>query len=173
MGWSVGWKTRKELIGFLTSPTHFSSDYTLIKNRVVGNNIWSLIRRPDGSATITLDMIKAFPLKGQPTEWGYKGLDESALPCEVNCPLSLLNATNAPPNEHAIEWREKVRAYHAERKARPVYAAGQYWRYGSALYRLTAPGVVRRGWIVMAIDTAEQFFMSYHQLKRAELVVDR
>lgn len=84
MGWNVGWKSRDALIGHVTSPSHFSVGYELVNTRIVGNNVWSLVRRPDGSTLISLDLVRAFREKGQSTEWGYKGLDECSGPCEVN-----------------------------------------------------------------------------------------
>lgn len=173
MGWTVGYKSRDELIGYVTSPSHFSVGYELVKTSIVGNNVWSLVRRPDGSTMISLDLIRVFREKGQSSEWGYKGIDECSGPSEVNCPLSLLNAADAPRGEHAASWRQQVREYHAKRKARPGYSSGQFRRYGDAVYRLTTPSLSRRGWIVTAVDTGNQYLMSHHQLRNSELVVDQ
>lgn len=172
MGWNVGWKTRDEVIEHVTSPTHFSVGYELIKTHITGNNVWSLVRRPDGSTMIALDRIKAFREKGRAIEWGYKGMDECSGPYEVNCPLSLLNAADAPRGEHAASWRQQVREYHARRKARPGYSAGQFWRYGDAVYRLIAQSLSHRGWVVMAVQTGNQYLMSHRQLRNSELVTD-
>lgn len=169
MDWSIGWKSRDELVGYLTSPSHISAGYELIKSRVVGNNIWHLVKRPDGSTMISLDLIRAYREKGQ-TDWGYKGMDECYEPSEVNCPLSLLNAADAPRGEYAANWRQNVREYHAKRKARPAYAAGQCWCYGDVVYRLITPALSRRGWIVMAVGTGIQYRMSHHHLRNANLV---
>lgn len=168
MGWNVGWNSRVEIIGYVTSPSHFSVGYTLIKSSIVGNNIWSLVRRPDGSTMISLDLIRSFREKGS-TEWGCKGIDECSGPYEVNCPLALLDAADAARGEHAVAWREQVREYHAKRKARSRYVAGQFRRYGDDVYRLTTPSVSRRGWIVVAIDTGNQYLMSHRQLRNSEL----
>ena len=169
MGWNVGWTSREAMIGYVTSASHFSVGYELVKYCIVGNNIWSLIRRPDGSTMIALDLIRAFRENGS-TEWGYKSMDENAGPCEVNCPLALLNAADEPVGEYAVSWRQQVRDFHAKRKARPGYSPGQLWRYGDAVYRLTTPSLSRRGWIVVAVDTGSQFLMSYRQLRGSELV---
>lgn len=169
MGWNVGWKSRDELIKHVTSPSRFSTGYELIKYSIVGNNVWSLVRRPDGNTMIALDLIRAFREKGS-TEWGYKGMDECSGPYAVNCPLALLNAADAPRGEHAARWRQEVREFHARRKARPGYSTGQFRRYADAVYRLTAPSLSRRGWIVVAVDTGNQYLMSYHQLRHSELV---
>lgn len=61
MGWNVGWKSRDALIGYVTSPSHFSVGYELVKTSIVGNNVWSLVRTPDGSTLISLDLVRAFP----------------------------------------------------------------------------------------------------------------
>lgn len=44
--------------------------------------------------------------------WGSKDMDESAGPCEVSCPLYMLDMVPCPGG-YATKWREKVRAYHA------------------------------------------------------------
>lgn len=131
MGWFFGWKSRDELIGFLTSPSSFPKDYELIKNRRVGNNLWCLVRWSDGSTLIRLEKLQAYREKGEPTDWGYKSIDECSGPSEVNCPLSLLKAADSPPGEDAAQWRQRVCEYHAKRKARPAYAAGQRWCYAA------------------------------------------
>ena len=63
--------------------------------------------------------------------WGYKDMDESMGPCYYDCPKRLLAVTEHYPKEveeprskYALEWREKVIAYHAEQKnKREVNAA--------------------------------------------------
>lgn len=48
--------------------------------------------------------------------WGYKDLEESMGPYNVDCPLSYLDMV-PDPGGNATAWREKVRAYHAKRAA--------------------------------------------------------
>jgi hypothetical protein len=50
--------------------------------------------------------------------WGYKDMDESQGPVEVDCPLSLLAMVPCPTGGYAAGWREKVRAYHEAEKRR-------------------------------------------------------
>lgn len=50
--------------------------------------------------------------------WAYKDIDESCGPYEIDCPLSYLEMTPQPESECAGPWREKVRAYHADRQRR-------------------------------------------------------
>lgn len=170
MGWTVGWRSRREILDYVTSPSHYTNGYELVLRRIVGNNIWCLVRRPDNRTTITLDIIRVFRMKGQPVEWGYKGEAESYAPFEINCPLSLLNAADETTDENASTWRMQVRKYHAERKARPAYSAGQTWRYGNSDYRLITPSLSRSGWIVKAVGAENQFFMNHRQLRDSTIV---
>lgn len=49
--------------------------------------------------------------------WGYKDLEESCGPCEVDCPEKYLAMVPEPAGEYGPAWRERVRAHHAERRA--------------------------------------------------------
>ncbi len=49
--------------------------------------------------------------------WGYKDMDESMHPYYYDCPLRLLKGSGMH-NEQSQVWREKVRNYHSQRKAK-------------------------------------------------------
>lgn len=165
MGWSfdhvdVG---RKAHIESLTSKRHFGEDYEPLEHRVVGNNVWQLVlHKPTGRKLITLDLIA----KERGGGWGYKGLDEDMGPCEVNCPLTLLNKASPVTEGYAVEWREKVRAYHARRKtAKPV--AGMVVKYGGREYKLIGPWAPRMGWKAVRMDTFDPYRLTARQLAEA------
>lgn len=165
MGWSfdhvdVG---RKAHIESLTSKRHFGEDYEPIEHRVVGNNVWQLVlHKPTGRKLITLDLIA----KERGGGWGYKGLSEDMGPVEVNCPLSLLNKASPVTEGYAVEWREKVRAYHARRKtAKPV--PGMVVKYGGCDYELIEPWAPRKGWKVVRVGTTNIYRMTAQQLAQA------
>lgn len=48
--------------------------------------------------------------------FGYKDMDETMGPFQVNCPLRILKLLSPTDHEYANKWREGVRAYHAERR---------------------------------------------------------
>lgn len=48
--------------------------------------------------------------------WGYKDMDETCGPNEVNCPLSYL-AMSTVNDGYAAEWKQRVREYHAKKQA--------------------------------------------------------
>lgn len=56
---------------------------------------------------IALYLLKCSRYGGVP-EWGYKDMDETCGPYEVNCPLSYLAMTPAPKGQYAVEWRRRV-----------------------------------------------------------------
>lgn len=76
---------------------------------------------------VTLMQCHTYPEHGP--SWGYKDMEESMGPCEVSCPLGYLDMVpekKCAPNCEgcakdscsglwARRWRERVRAYHAER----------------------------------------------------------
>ena len=92
-----------------------------------GGNLWTVwkVTGPRGKTShfIALDVIKYY---GRNEGWGYKDMDESVGPNEVNCPLSYLDMVDRLPiNDFARQWRKNVRAYHAKRKATYKIKVGQ------------------------------------------------
>lgn len=89
--------------------------------KLVGFNHHYSIYRIDGvPQCIELALITRYrecntPGKERDSEWIYKPIDETMGPCEVDCPLSLLNAVQCPDSEYARKWREEVRKYHKQR----------------------------------------------------------
>jgi hypothetical protein len=50
-------------------------------------------------------------------DWGYKSMSWEADPYNYDCPLQfLMLAGNPPPNTLAVQWCEKVREFHANRR---------------------------------------------------------
>lgn len=166
MGWSFDYHDigREAHIKRLTSASHFSPDYEPLEHRVVGNNVWQLVLyKPTGRKMICLDLIA----KERGGGWGYKGLSEDMGPCEVNCPLSLLNKASPVTEGYAVEWREKVRAYHAKRSSKAAPKPGMVVTYGGLEYRLDHPYAPRKGWSVTRLRDAMQFRMNARQLSAA------
>lgn len=169
MGWSFSYVDvgRDAHIASLTSQSAFSTGYTHLEHRVVGNCIWHLLRiEATGRIMISLTLIA----KERDGGWGEKGMSEDAGPCYYNCPLSLLNkASPAPEGSYAVAWREKVRAYHAKRTSKPKPVAGMVVKSGDTEYRLTSPGRPRMGWAVERVSDGARFRMPAAQLSRALL----
>jgi hypothetical protein len=170
MGWTFSYTDvgRKAHIEYLTSAKHFSEGYTPLEHRVVGNNVWQLVRiDATGRKMITLDLIA----KQRGEGWGYKGLTEDMGPVEVNCPLSLLNKASPVTEGYAVEWREKVRRYHAAQAAyRKAKKPGTVVVYGGVEYTLVAPDRWRRGrWSAISAADGQTYSMKATQLARSTL----
>ncbi len=97
--------------------------------RLVGfRSHWHVMRR-DGVPVVIMHEMVEF----RPTEWGYKPMDETFGPVNVDCPLALLDMVPPVPGDGqgaqwAREWRARVRAHHAARAAQ------------TALFRSVQPG---------------------------------
>ena len=166
MGWLFEYhdRGRKNFLADITSKSHFGEDYTPIKSRVIGNNVWQAVRHdPTGVIFIHLDLIA----KQRDGGWGYKGMSEDAGPYQCNCPLSLLELCTSPSSEYAKVWREDVRKYHARKKATPKPASGMVVRVGENKYQLLEPLAPRRGWMVKSIDTGVTYRMPATRLNEA------
>lgn len=106
MGWSFAMLDtgRKAHIESLTNQRHFSNGYVPITHRVVGNHVWQLVQRPDGTKYIALDLIA----KERGGGWGYKSMDEDFGPDHYDCPATLLDKADPPATPNALAWRAKV-----------------------------------------------------------------
>lgn len=81
------------------------------------------VRARDGS--ITYGLIVLTSRAGG--EWGYKDMDEGMGPVQATAPLAFLDALSDlvhAPQRYAADWRARVRAYHAARKALPRFRPG-------------------------------------------------
>ena len=117
MGWlfSSEWPTKAAMIKHLTEPGGaFSSKVRTIAKALRGNTLWSVIEYaedsesyPKGTRAILCFLLESDNKRGN--GWGYKDMDESMGPAEVNCPLSFLDMV-PDPGGYATEWRAKVRA---------------------------------------------------------------
>lgn len=171
----MGWlflseiRDRKSMIAHLRRPERFGSDFELLKSTALGNTHWYLCRRKDtGFVFIGIDLMEngcATPGHG----WGYKDMDESMGPCEVNCPLSYLKLAS-PPTGYAIEWREKVREYHRKRAQKQAVGVGTVVQYGGVCYRLQRPVGPRLGWNVARTTDGAEFRMKARQVAAAQVV---
>ncbi|WP_353247354.1 hypothetical protein [Limnohabitans sp.] len=166
MGWlfSPRWATRADLVQHLRRPERFGDNLQLVRACVTGSHHWYLVRvRATGQHWIGLDLMQS----GRADGWGYKDMDESVGPSAVDCPLAYLAAPHAEPLGYAGPWRERVRAYHAARQAKPAPVAGAWVQLSGHAYRLIEPAGPRRGWRV-SDEIGRTYRMQARQLARAE-----
>lgn len=180
MGWSFSMnrsQTKADFVAELNSDRTFSPGYHVLKHRVVGNHLWQLIARPDGTKTISLFLMsRGNGRHGRGCSdhgWGHKGLSEDMGPCEHDCPLSLLNEADPPESKYASDWREEVRQFHAAKKQRPKPAPDKVVKYGDRTFRLVRPYAPRRGWVADCIDDGVRYRLNAQQLAQAAYVDSR
>lgn len=167
MGWTFACNAgygKKDLVADLRNASRFGETTEMLRSSVVGNNHWYLARNRDtGNVWIGLDRMQG---GGRESGWGHKSMSEGCGPCYYDCPLSMLEQASEPTG-YAIEWRQKVRAHHAQKAARPVLVAGLVVNYFKSSYRLIAPAGPRRGWSCVDVATGMQYRISTSQLARA------
>jgi hypothetical protein len=124
MGWLFSSRTRSELILDLIQPEDRErASVRVIAHTLRGNVLWSVVEITAKAEGVHQDLapgesmcyICCDLLQHSGGQWGYKGMDESMSPYYYTCPLRYL----AMAKEISPDWREKVRAYHAQRR-RPV-----------------------------------------------------
>jgi len=165
MGWSfdIVERSKKEFIAELTDDRHFADGYKYIDHRVVGNHLWTLAMRPDGSKFISLDLIA----KERNGGYGNKSMSEDSGPYYYDCPLSLLDKTSPTESINAIEWRGKVREYHARNKNKAQPVPGMIVTSYGQEYKLVEPCATRRGWIVIGVWNNQKYRMPASHLSKA------
>lgn len=160
---------KKKLVEYLTDPYRFGENQEHLKSSVVGNNHWYLAKlKTTGEIWIGLDMMQS----GREDGWGYKDLTASCGPVVVNCPLSFLKEASEPqPDSFDAKWRERVVAYHENKrqKAKRNYEAGLVVHNGDYDYRLDRPAGNRRGWYVHRQPDGTLFRMNARQLGQSEI----
>src|SRR5690554_6189066 len=134
MGWLFGWSTKKEMVEHLVRQD--GSNVDVIDHSLRGNNLWMLCRmknatesHPEGFKFITLCKLQYAKGcggwnigDGAANDWGYKDIDESMGPCELDCPEKFL-AQSDDTSEHGVPWRESCRQWRRERSERLKFIA--------------------------------------------------
>ena len=121
MGWlySEAWPTASAMRDHLRDSLT-RSGYDIVKDALThyGRHYYAAIRK-DGKTFIFVALIERDRIG-----YGYKDMDESMGPNNVDCPLSILDAASpvedlysGDPLEWATKWRANVRAFHAAKKA--------------------------------------------------------
>ena len=77
-----------------------------------GKHVWLAIQGPDGQTFVAMYLIDKC---GQ--YYGYKAMDEEMGPYFYDCPMRLLDLTEAhkPTSAESTKWRMMVRQYHADK----------------------------------------------------------
>jgi hypothetical protein len=153
MGWSYGYqqvsdvKRQLEHHEGLFTTSLSGHSYTVLDSAIVGNTYYAAVRRitPEQPAGYVFATVILF--RNPKSGFGYKDMCESMGPCEVACPLRILDkltpVDELPHASHAGEWREAVRQYHRDRAGRTKTAKA--FAPGDRV-KLAAPIVFRSGY---------------------------
>lgn len=135
MGWlySESWGSPSAMRDHLRYELKISG-YEIVKDALVayGHRYYAAVRK-DGVTTIFVALINGSKSGG----YGYKDLSETMGPCDVDCPLSVLDAADPIDVAYADwpdrpdtgrawarDWRAKVRAHWAAKAASRTAAKG-------------------------------------------------
>jgi hypothetical protein len=161
MGWLIGWDSRAELVAHLRAD---AGETKILAERSTsyGRRLWWACETKTGERFIMLMLISG---SRAPQSWGYKDIDESMGPVEVDCPLDLLDLTGEPKGDHqgaqwARDWRKRVRAYHARRGQ--TFATGERVIVGGGEYQV----MERRGRHYIVVRDGQRFRTLPEQMVR-------
>ena len=88
--------------------------YRVLKSVWSGSEYYAAIEYYDDAGHVepafaVICLVRWNPKSASGEHFGYKDMDESAGPCEANCPASVLDLLGPPRNEYAAEWRQRCR----------------------------------------------------------------
>ncbi len=136
---------RADQVAKFRQPGYWNEGTKLLADRVVGNHYWAAIETPKGEKFVFLALMQG---GGRDMGWGYKDMTEHCGPYHHDCPLSLLEMTDEPTEGYAVEWRKRVREFHANKKAKPVRGPGDKFSINGTVYELVEKRAPRQGWRV-------------------------
>lgn len=144
----------------------------ILDRRVIGSRLWVLAQVKEGASAgkcwIALSLIHVC---GE--EVAVKRLDETCGPSYLDCPRNFLDRASEPVGPYAAPWRDRVRAFHAERalarQQRRRIQPGACVSYGGETYQLQR-SLGRRGWEVLRTHDQRVMRMQARQLCRSELL---
>lgn len=131
MGWLYGWRTRRELVNYLTN----QSGLRTLKHCFVGNNMWAVheATRTDNGKKVVFACLylihgPAFGRgNGNPNAWGYKDVEETMGPFQINFPMAWLDLLSPTETKYALEWRAAVKARGEKLASMRI---GTFWHIG-------------------------------------------
>lgn len=161
MGYTSGWSSLKEVKEHILKGQ--GKGYQVMDNRSTkcGRNLWLAIRNEEKDESF----ICLYLISSHDREWGYKGISEGMGPNEIDCPLSLLDKTKGENHPYAIEWRKKVREFHAHKKeiAKGI-EIGEHVTVYDELFKIV--GKVDRSYVGIKVSTGQKFKLSCKQIQK-------
>jgi hypothetical protein len=99
------------------------------------------------------------------SDWGYKDMDDSMGPCDADCPLELLDLTEAKSAKGSAAWRARVRAAYTRRQSnlKDLEVGMTVLVYGKK-YELKEK--VKRSWRARCVETGCTYKLRPSQIER-------
>lgn len=170
MGWLYGWHTRRELVYHLTN----QSDLRTLKHCFVGNNMWAVheATRTDNGEKVVFACLylihgPAFGRgDGTPNAWGYKDVDETMGPFQINFPMAWLDLLSPTEARYALEWRAAVKARGEKLASMRI---GTFWRISDhGVFKITKRRSPQS--VVIEDSARHKYWISTNALLRFEKV---
>ena len=118
MGWTYTRNaTKQDIIQDCLTAGEHPTGFRAIRHSVVGNHLWVAFENETsehyekGHRFLALYLLAGDRNYG----WGCKAIQESMGPSDCDCPLYLLDIVPPADSEYAAGFRDRVRAYHAQK----------------------------------------------------------
>lgn len=117
MGWtsSYNWSNASDVKRELLRDYENSENIEILAHRSTcyGRHFWMAIKvKSTGHSFVVLYLLAGGFREG----WGYKDISEDCGPCDIDCPVELLDMTTEPTEGYAVDWRKRVREAAEARK---------------------------------------------------------
>jgi len=150
MGWtsSYNWNKASDVKRELLSDYAAEPNFEVLAHRSTcyGRHFWMALKnKKTGRSFVVLFLLGGGFHEG----WAYKDVSEDMGPCELDCPIELLDMTDEPTEKYAVAWRARVRAAVAARKGSRTmkYVKGDKVTIYGKVY--VVYGISKRSYIVM------------------------
>ena len=97
--------------------------FEVLKSAIIGNTYYAAVKKTKYATENEPEKVMVFAAICLTSvdmqsyyNFAYKDMDESCLPCQCQCPESILDLLTETDIEYAKKWRENCRKYHELRK---------------------------------------------------------
>lgn len=161
MGWTTYMATNYKANGSVDAKAEMDKLYNweteneinkVIKSAMVGSTYYcavETIHKANGKREVWAGIALTSKSTRDGMNFGYKDMDETAIPYSYNCPTSILNLLTPTDNENANEWRRLCREEKTKPKLSDVPVGSKIKWNGKELRKMPPMYQFKRNWYML------------------------